>query len=160
MRAWVDCQKSMNDAVQMRATLVKAIQNLSLSARVTRILANRKTIIALAKSTRPWVVQEYEKHSGPGWHFREFCGVDLAYTDLIVAGVFAIERERRDTTVAWGVPAPGGKARPPRVAMYHPKEADKGKQDEHVESSALASSPNDETDNQERDAIFRNIFSS
>lgn len=26
MRVWVDCRKSMNDAVQMRAALVKAIQ--------------------------------------------------------------------------------------------------------------------------------------
>ena len=155
MRVWVDCRKSMNDADQLRDALAEALADLERTAKATRILASRKTIIAIAKSTRPWVVQEHEGCYGFGWQFRTFCGIDLASTELVAPGVFAIEWERRDTTVA-----PGGKVRPPRVAMYHPEDAGKGKQDEHVESSALASSPNDETDNQERDAIFRKIFSS
>ena len=57
----------------------------------------------------------------------------------------------------WGVPAYGGKARPPRVTVCGPKA--KGEQDEPAKPRELDSPPDDEADRWKRDDIFRKIFS-
>ena len=162
MQVWVDCRNSMDDPERVVAVLRDSLYHFGREARATGILADRKTIITLAKSNSRWT--EFNEHCEPGWQFRTFFGVDLASTELVATGVFVIEVECLGIPVAdvaeWGVPASGGKARPPRVAMYGPKDADKEKekQDEPSNPRELDSKP-DEADNQKRDDILRKIFS-
>ena len=160
MQVWVDCRRSMDDSERLARALRDAFYDFRREARITGILADRETIITLARANR-WA--EFDEHCEPGWQFRTFFGVDLASTDLVATGVFVIEGERLGIPVAdvaeWGVPAPGGKARPPRVAVYSPKAADKEKQDEPAKPRELDSQPDDEIDNQKRDDILRKIFS-
>lgn len=155
MQAWADCRNSMDDPERVVSALRDALCDFGRKAKATAILADRKTIITLARATR-W--PEFNEHCKPGWQFRTFYGIALASTDLVATGVFMIEGERLGIPVAeWGVPAPS-KARPPRVAVRRSGDAEE-KKEEPTKPRELDSQPDDETDNQKRDDILRKIFS-